>query len=135
MTRTVFLLALLVFSAFSCSKEKDQVTPLEEFPAIVTQVEAPETAIVGSTVPIKVYFRVNNGCGEFNFFEVDEPGYAIHTIKVFPKYREGFCTLDLPTREVTYEFKPTNPGTYTLKFFAGFPEEYIIKAIVVNPES
>ena len=132
MIRTLLFSALLLFSAFSCSKEEEvePIDPLEGYPAPVSKVEAPETAVVNSTVPVTVFFIVNNGCGEFRMFEVEKKNNATY-IKVFPKYKEQACFQALVTREVTYEFKPTEPGTYTLKFWSEYPDTYITKTIVV----
>ncbi|WP_162427156.1 hypothetical protein [Pontibacter pudoricolor] len=131
MTRLAVIFAFFLFSAFSCSKEEDAVEPLEKFPAYVVDVETPETATVGSTVPVKIYFQVNNSCGDFKKFEADAQGKTIH-IQVYPQYREGACLMVILTREVTYEFKPTEPGTYILKFSPKYPDQEIVKTIVVS---
>lgn len=135
MVRTAFLFALLLFSAFSCADDEvEPVNPLEDYPSYISKVEAPETATVGSTVPITIYFTVNNGCGLFGSFEVEKKSDVTY-IKVYPKYREGFCTMDLPTRQVVYEFKPTAAGTYTLKFLPVYPDLIITKTIVVSSDN
>ena len=133
MVRLTFICALLLFSAFSCSKEDEEtIDPLENYPAYITSVTAPETATVGTTVPIKINFSVNNSCGEFKKFEVDEQEDATH-IQVYPKYKpDQVCLMYIPIREVTYEFKPTEPGTYVFRFSPVYPEETITKTIVVG---
>ncbi|MBB6611103.1 hypothetical protein H7F15_08655 [Pontibacter sp. Tf4] len=132
MTRLAAIFAFFLFSAFSCSKEEEAaVEPLEKFPAYIVDVEAPETAVVGSTLPIKVFFQVNNSCGEFNRFEADTKDKTTH-IQVYPHYREGPCLMALFTREVVYEFKPTEPGTYTFRFTPKYSDQEIVKTIVVG---
>ncbi|NEM98634.1 hypothetical protein [Pontibacter burrus] len=131
MIRLAIIFAFFLFSAFSCSKEEETVNSLENFPAYIVAVDAPETATVGSTVPVKVAFQVNDSCGEFKKFEVDAQGKTIH-IQVYPQYREGPCLMVVLTREVSYEFKPTEPGTYTLKFSPKYPDQEISKTIVVG---
>ncbi|MFD2513625.1 hypothetical protein ACFSRY_07085 [Pontibacter locisalis] len=132
MARYTFLLVLIVvFSLLGCSKEDDEpVNSLEEHPSYISRVDTPESAIVGSTVPITIYFTVNNGCGQFGSFKVEKKNDATY-IEVYPKYREGFCTMDLPTRQVIYEFKPEAPGTYTFKFLPVYPDQVITKTIEV----
>jgi hypothetical protein len=131
MARLLCIFSLLLFSAFSCSKDKEETAdPLEKFPAPVLRVEAPAAATIGETVTLDVYFVVNNGCGEFGSFDVAITGNQ-QTIKVFPKYREGICTMDLPTRQAAYTFKPGANGTYTFRFWSGLEDEFITKTIVV----
>ena len=133
MIRVAFLFALLLFSAFSCSKEEEYVDPLERFPAPIVEVDAPATAIVGVITPIDVHYVVNNGCGYFGRFETEGTGYE-QEIRVFPKYRPNICTQALVTLKERYEFKPAAKGTYTLRFYylPDKPEEYITKTIVVG---
>ncbi|MEJ8757381.1 hypothetical protein WG947_10260 [Pontibacter sp. H259] len=133
MIRLTFIFALLLFSAFSCSKEEEStapVNPLEEIPAYVSRVNAPATATVGVFTPIEVYFVVNDGCGYFGSFETEGTGTE-QTIKVYAKYRPNICTQALVTLKQTYEFKPVVAGTYTLRFYQE-PEKYITKTIVVS---
>lgn len=124
------LLTLVGFIFLSCSKEEDGVSPLNSYPVAVVQVNAPEAASVGETVTATVFFSVNNGCGEFGSFEATRSGNTI-TVKVYPHYREGFCTQAFVTREVTYTYKPEKAGTYTFKFWAG-EDQYITKSIVIH---
>ncbi|WP_147294171.1 hypothetical protein [Pontibacter diazotrophicus] len=124
------LFALIGFVLLSCSKEEESVSPLDAYPAPVVQVDAPETASVGENVTVTVYFSVNNGCGEFGSFEATRNGNTI-TVKVYPHYREGFCTQAFVTREVTYTYKPEEAGTYTFKFWAG-EDQYLTKNILVQ---
>lgn len=124
------LLTLIGLIFLSCTKEEEVVSPMHHNPAQVVQVEAPETGSVGETVTITVFFMVNNGCGEFGSFEATTSGNTV-IIKVYPHYREGFCTQALETRQVTYTLKPEKAGTYLLKFWSG-EDQYISKSIVVQ---
>jgi hypothetical protein len=133
MIRISFLFTLLLFSAFSCADEEiEPENQLEGHPAPITKVEAPATVSLGKTLPIKVYFVVNNGCGTFKAFDVDQRSDATY-IKVFPKYVNQFCHQALVTLEVVYEFKPAKTGTHTLKFLSELPDVYITKVIEVTP--
>lgn len=133
MTRFAYISALMLFVLVGCSKKDEYVSPykeLEKFPAPVVRADAPASAAVNLVTPIDVYYIVNSGCGGFGRFEESGTGFE-RTIKVYPKYRDGMCTADLPTRKETYEFKPTVKGTYTLQFYYQ-PEEYMTKTIVVG---
>ncbi|MBC5775205.1 hypothetical protein H8S95_14090 [Pontibacter sp. KCTC 32443] len=133
MTRLFFACTLLVTLLMGCSQKEDEVNPfaaLEKFPAPIVKVDAPTNAAVGVVTPIEVYFVVNSGCGYFGSFEVEGSGTE-QIIKVYAKYRNTICTQDLPTRQQTFEFKPTVKGTYTLQFYYQ-PDEYITKTIVVG---
>jgi hypothetical protein len=125
---TLFTLATVLL--LGCSKEDDVAPAPASSPAPVVKVEAPVEAQTGETVAVKVYFQVNNGCGEFGRFEEESSGTTV-TIQVLPHYREGFCTQAITTRDAIYSFKPTGTGTYTLKFWAG-EEQYIIETIMVK---
>ncbi len=134
MIRLTFMFALLLFSAFSCSKEDEEVVdPLDKYPAYISRVDAPETATVGSSIPITVYFNVNNGCGQFGSFKVEEKSDATY-ISVLTKYVGEICHQALVTRNVTYEFKPTAAGTYTFKFSPVHPDQIITKTIRVSSD-
>ncbi|WP_018477265.1 hypothetical protein [Pontibacter roseus] len=132
MVRTLCIFALFLLSAFSCSKE-EPIPTLQEHPVPVTRVDAPATAQAGATVPVDVYFTVNNGCGQFGSFAVNAAGKE-QEIQVMAVYKGETCTDDLPTRKVTYTFRPTDSGTYTLRFKSTPSEGYITRTIEVgNP--
>ncbi|GAB3829459.1 hypothetical protein [Pontibacter rugosus] len=130
MIRLLAIFALFLFCGFSCSKDEEDVSPLEKDPAPVTMVEMPETAVVGQTVTANIYFVVNNSCGNFGSFDVSTDQMT-YTIKVFPKYVGETCAMYLPTRQVNYSFKPEKPGIYILKFQAAGENQYITKTLVV----
>ncbi|MDO6389821.1 hypothetical protein Q4E40_06760 [Pontibacter sp. BT731] len=127
MIRLLCLLALIVLSAMSCSKE-DSELPAQERPAPTVRVEAPTTAQAGETVTVDVYFQVNGGCGEFGSFDVSTSGKET-VIRVVAKYKGNMCTDDLPIRKATYTFRPTEAGTYTLKF-RSTPQVGFITAVI-----
>lgn len=124
------LFTLIAFILLSCTKEEAAVPRLGSLPAQVVQVDAPEAASVGENVTVTVRFVVNNGCGEFGSFKDSRSGNTI-TIKVYPHYREGFCTQALVTLTASYTFKPEKSGTYTLQFWSG-EDQYLTKTIVVQ---
>ncbi|GHA72644.1 hypothetical protein [Pontibacter akesuensis] len=130
MIRILSLFALFLLCGFSCSNDNEEVKPRNEYPAMVSKVDVPETAVVGEPVTATVYFVVNNSCGQFGEFAVSMD-QLVYTIKVYPVYVGEACAMYLPTREVSYRFTPEKPGTYTLKFWAG-EDKFITKTIVVS---
>lgn len=129
MKSLVYFTLFVLFSAFSCSKESDNAR-LATTPAPVTAVEAPQTASLNETVTLEVTFTVNNGCGRFGQFKETVDGKT-YTIAVQPVYVGEICTQALVNLKENYSFTPTQPGTYTFRFWSG-PDDYIIKTIVVQ---
>lgn len=130
--KTYFIFALLLSVIFfGCSKDDEAALTLADFPVPVEKVEAGETDVsVGETVAITVTFVVNNGCGQFGRFEEQKSGTTT-IVKVYPFYREGYCTQALMPVTAVYNFKPSKTGTYTIKFWAG-EDQYITKTIQVK---
>jgi hypothetical protein len=114
MKQLLCLFAFILLLTSGCSKE-DSEPPAQERPAPIVKVEAPETARVGETVTVDVYFQVKGGCGQFGAFTVSTSGME-SVIRVVARYKGQICTDDLPVRVAAYTFKPTEAGTYTLKF-------------------
>jgi len=82
--------------------------------AYVDTVEPLETAdAIG--FPFKVNFVVMNGCGDFDSFEETVAGNVV-TVNIIAKYEGCVCTEALEIKEAVYSFKPTTPGTYTIRF-------------------
>ncbi len=131
MKTLLLCLTVLTLTAFSCSKEADELSLRTSDPAPVLAVTVPEKVFtVGESIAITVSFQVRNGCGQFSSFETSSDGNVL-TIHVIPYYAEGFCTQALETRQTTYTFQPQQAGTYTLKFWAG-ENDYIFETVVVK---
>jgi len=90
-------------------------------------VSSIETAAANT---INVSFPVNGGCGQFNKF-VETTSGNTRTIKVNAVYKGCMCTMDIPTRTTTYQFKETKPGTYYLKFVSG-QDQFITDTVVIK---
>lgn len=130
MIRIFCLLALIVLTTSSCSKE-DSEPPAQERPAPTVRVEAPATAQLGETVSMEVYFQVNGGCGEFGSFDVSTSGKET-VVRVVARYKGTICTDDLPVRKATYTFRPTESGTYTFRFRSTPQVGFIVATIQVE---
>ncbi|WPQ66508.1 hypothetical protein SIO70_16740 [Chitinophaga sancti] len=108
--RTIYLL-LTVALLSSCSKK---ITP-EKLGECTKYAIVSISRIEHVNDSIKVYFLVNNGCGQFNkFIEKDSAGAHIVTVQAV--YKGCFCTMDIPERSASYKFKPTKSGTSFLTF-------------------
>ena len=109
----LLFLAIVMFSCTSDTTDYNE-TCIEFETAGIEQIEPAVTIdMVGR--PYNVFFRVKNGCGDFNNFDETKVGNEI-TIKVTAKYDGCICTQDAPLREKIYVFNETASGTYTLKF-------------------
>lgn len=130
MKRLLCLFALILVLTSGCSKEEAEPA-VQERPAPIVRIDAPAMAQAGETVTVDVYFQVNGGCGQFGSFDVSSSGKEM-TIRVVAKYKGNMCTDDLPIRKATYTFRPTEAGTYTLKFRSTTQVGFITATIEVN---
>ena len=130
MLRLLYCFVLLLFTASSC-KEEEPAPAVQELPTPVIRIEAPATAQAGETVTVEVYFQVNSGCGQFGSFKVSASGKE-QVIQLVARYKGELCTHDMPIRKASYTFRPTESGSYTLKFRSKPPEEYITAIIDVK---
>ncbi|RZK04143.1 MAG: hypothetical protein EOO46_17340 [Flavobacterium sp.] len=113
--KKIFLVLISFALLTSCANDDNaSESCLSYSEAYVDTVEAIETAdAIG--FPFKVSFTVLNGCGDFGSFEETVAGNVV-TVNVIAKYEGCICTEALEIKEAVYSFKPTTPGTYTLRF-------------------
>lgn len=128
MKKNYLLLLLLPFLLMACP-QKENVEPDKEN-AYVEKVEGPDAGTVGEAVQLDVYFVVKNGCGQFDSFS-SSTSQNVTTVLVHPVYIGQACTLNLPTRKVTYTFTPTNRGIHTLKFWQS-ANTFVSKTITIE---
>ena len=98
----------------SCSNDDNADNCISFEEAYVSSVEEVTTADATGFL-FKAKFVVKNGCGEFESFKEIVSG-NVRTITVEAKYEGCICDTALHTKEGVYNFKPTAPGTYTLRF-------------------
>tara|TARA_R110000772_G_scaffold233574_1_gene345150 strand:- start:125 stop:517 length:393 start_codon:yes stop_codon:yes gene_type:complete len=127
-----FLFVFVIFSALiSCNNDDDQDKCGSTFEtAYVDNINAPDTGIVGETIPIEVTFFVMNGCGVFNEFEVTSDGNSRNII-VNAEYECRACTQSIDRISATYNFSASTPGEYELKFKSGLDEFIIINITIL----
>lgn len=113
--KKIFLAVASTFLLMACSNDdngSDNCTSYAD--AYVDSVEEVTTADAAGFL-FKVRFSVINGCGDFNSFKEIASG-NVRTVTVEAKYEGCICDTALHTKEAVYNFKPTAPGTYTIKF-------------------
>ncbi|WP_044403948.1 hypothetical protein [Lacinutrix sp. Hel_I_90] len=134
-TYNFILISIIILGlSISCNKheknneeDKECITNKTEY---VTSVDSPDTGTVNQLINIEVKFRVINGCGGLGKFIETDNGNT-RTIAVEAKYEGCFCTQVIATRTVNYEFIPSNPGDYELKFKSS-PTEFITVNLTIN---
>ena len=107
--------SLLVLSLIGCTKTPNEQPCITFQTGPVTKTDGATAASVNQEILLNVDFTSFNGCGQFNKFEENVNGNET-TIVVNARYEGCICTQDLPTRRVTYKFRKSQAGTYTLKF-------------------
>lgn len=113
----------------SCDKDDsaNDCTALEI--AYVTDVQAPETGVVGEDIEIEVSFDVRNSCGDFADF-IQQQNENTRIIEVKAKYEGCVCLQVAETITTTYTYNPSLPDDYVFKFKSG-EDEYITVSIAV----
>lgn len=134
------IITLILAITISCSNTDDNESSNYELTYAIS-VEHPSEGIVGETLNIIVSFRVMNGCGEFGRF-IERGDGLTKTIEIEAKYEGLICTMDLPIRQIKYEFTPNIAGVYVYRFKSGpdfrFGEsgqdEYLTVKVLVKEE-
>lgn len=107
--RTIYLLLTIALLG-SCSKKSTpgggECTKYAIVP--VSRIEHVDDSI-------RVYFHVMNGCGQFHKF-IEKDSANIHLVSVQAVYKGCICTMDIPERSASYQFKPAQSGTTFLTF-------------------
>ena len=109
------LFSLLVPALNSCTKTRNEPPCISFKKGPVTKIDGATSASVNQEILLTVDFTCFNGCGQFNNFEEAVNGNETKII-VNAKYEGCICTQDLPTRQVKYKFRKSQPGTFTLMF-------------------
>lgn len=126
----IYFFVLFVFVALlSCDKDdsNNNCTTLEI--AYVTDVQAPETGVVGEDVEIDVSFGVRNSCGTFADF-IQQQNENTRIVEIKAKYEGCVCLQVAETITTTYTYKPLLPGDYVFQFKSG-EDQYITVNISV----
>jgi len=120
------LVLLLVTILSSC--EKDDIITESISPIIETDL--PESGKVGQEIVINVSHAVYNGCGYYSSQRTIQNGKTL-TVTFNAKYREGFCTMNIPILKTQYKFTLSNSGTYTFRFNSG-QGDFLTQTITID---
>lgn len=116
MKRGIQLIGILIFSVLISCSEDDQYKDCMSMKMVpVKEINAPETAVVNQPVEIEVTCTFYSSCGSFSKFVVSGPEKS-RTVLVEAKYEGCICAALIKEETKTYEFIPTETGTYTLEF-------------------
>ncbi|MCD2258183.1 hypothetical protein [Psychroserpens luteolus] len=130
--KKIFLLSFLMFSLFSCNISDDN-NPNFYYEALpIESVVIPETFQFGETYEILLTYIKPTDCHVYNnlFYESDlnQRDIAIVTA-VFP---DNGCNDLNEEEEVSFNFKVTNTGTYTFRFWQGNDESGLDTYLIVE---
>lgn len=108
------ILSLHFILAFNCNGPLDD-NCLQYQIAPISNVNAPATGQVNTTIPIPISYSISNGCGRFHKMEDWTQGNNIN-ITIYAKYEGCICTMVYSTLDTVYNFRPPAAGTYYLNF-------------------
>ncbi len=115
----------------SCQKDK-KPTEYTYSPAPVLSTEGVNSTTHGIDLHLQVYFQVNNGCGQFDEFVVEEKNADTTLVYVQAKYpKDAMCTDNLPVLNTRYTFTPKKIGVHYLKF-RGRDGAFVTDTIIVK---
>lgn len=83
--------------------------------AHVLSANVPKNGNVNKTIPIDISFTINNGCGGFGTITEINSGNT-KTITVNAKYEGCFCTQNMGTVKIKYNFIAAKKGKHTIIF-------------------
>lgn len=129
---------LILFAITSCSIDDDGPDFYYEFMP-VESVTMPETMIVNNTYEINMTYIRPNSCYIYSDIYYSYDDETIRTIAVICSVYDnnyGCEPLEYPEYDITYNFRPTQVGTYTFKYWQGEDEngedQYMILEVLVE---
>ncbi|GGF07824.1 hypothetical protein [Hymenobacter cavernae] len=123
---------LIVFACFllaSCSLGSEN-TCRGSAVTYIAQATGPRTSRANEDVKFTVSFAAENSCGKFDKFIQERVGDSVK-VALSVSYDGCVCTQVAVPIQADYTFKPTQPGTYYLKFLSG-PTTYTVDTLTVQ---
>ena len=114
MSRFKLLFVLFMTFLFSCRTENEGDC-LNYVSSPVTQVSMPDSAFVNQPININIHYNANNGCGNFNNFNVNTISDTI-VISPVVKYEGCVCTMIFQNLQSIYLYSASNLGYVYFKF-------------------
>jgi hypothetical protein len=123
-------LALSSLSLTSCLKDASDTCQFILTTPIVKAV-GPKTVAVNQPATFLLDYLPGNGCGVLDALSEQGQGAAnTRTVNVSVRYNSCNCTVPATPMQTTYNFVPTQAGTYYLKFVAN--NGYLIDTLVAK---
>lgn len=128
--KLIYLLPMMTLVFFSCRTENE--TGCTYFISeAVSQVSMPDSAFVNQPININIHYNANNGCGNFNNFNVSSTNDTI-VISPVVKYEGCVCTMIFQNLQNTYVYTASNPGYVYFKF-PSTNTHYLMDSIYIQP--
>jgi hypothetical protein len=130
--KSVFALALLAAAFVSCNNDDDeQLNSPTSKVAFATEIKGPATGKVNVELSYDVTYTVDNACAEFEKISEVTIG-SVKGLQVEAKYPSEACTQQVPDpRKTVYKFKPTEKGTFEIKFKKS-ETEFVTQKVVID---
>jgi hypothetical protein len=127
-----FKLLFLLFMIFLCSCRTENETDCTYFISeAVSQVSMPDSGMANQPFNIDIHYNANNGCGNFNNFNVTSINDTI-VISPVVKYEGCVCTMIFQNLQNTYVYNASRSGYVYFKFpSTNFP--YLMDSIYIEP--
>lgn len=130
MSRFKLLFVLFMINLFSCRTEND-TDCLSYISSPVTQVSMPDSAFVNQPININIHYNANNGCGNFNNFNVNTISDTI-VISPIVKYQGCVCTMIFQNLQSTYLYSASNLGYVYFKFPQS-ETSFLMDSVYIHP--
>jgi hypothetical protein len=130
MSRLKCFFILFMIFLFSCRTE-NETDCLSYVSSPVTQVSMPDSGSVNQPINIEIHYNANNGCGNFNNFNVNTISDTI-VISPIVKYEGCVCTMIFQNLQTTYSYSSSNLGYVYFKF-PSTNSPYLMDSIYIQP--
>lgn len=118
--KRLFASILIILITFSCNISDDSTNVYYEFVPIVS-VDMSDELILNEIYEVNVVYERPTDCHLFHNIYYNPESTFERTVAIISSvYDNGNCeSIDDSTFEVSFNFKPTNTGTYIFQFWQG----------------
>ena len=128
--KLIYLLPMLTLVFFSCRTENE--TDCTYFISeAVSHVNMPDSGLVNQPINIDIHYNANNGCGNFNNFNVNTINDTI-VISPIVKYEGCVCTMIFQNLQTTYLHSSSNLGYVYFKFPQS-DSSFLMDSVYIHP--
>jgi hypothetical protein len=117
--KKIVLLFILISSFLSCSTDND--SPSYTYSVLpVVSFTVPTSFTLGKTYEIKLKYQKPTSCHIYQGIYYDKDSNTRTIAVQTAVQKDQVCTADIPPiSEVSFNFIPTNTGSYIFKFYKG----------------